>query len=217
MGYVSDTEKPFEYETVAPYLNIVKYSVASTREYETEDVQMFQKSRKAGQIARTRFWIEEALIAEAGNKPFSEITITRICEKAGVGRQTFYRHFKNKEEVIRSRMRKIFNEYMVSLQDNLIASQDLDFINLQTLQFWKRNANLFRLVNDTAVQVVVFSELDVLMERIVEANLAYHDTDPFLRTFRLWGMKGILLAWAEDGMRQSPEEINAVLRFSERS
>lgn len=48
----------------------------------------------------TKHYIVEALFRLMETKPFSEITVTELTRKAGVGRVTFYRNFKDKESVI---------------------------------------------------------------------------------------------------------------------
>ena len=48
---------------------------------------------------RTRELIFEAFITLIHDKPFDDITITDICEKAGIHRTTFYNHFENKNEL----------------------------------------------------------------------------------------------------------------------
>lgn len=173
---------------------------------------MLQSSRKAGQISRTRGRIEAALIELVQKREFTEISVTRLCQKAGVGRQTFYRHYADKEDVIRSRIKSVFKEYLIHLQNQGEKAFDVDYVNLATLRFWKSNAEIFSLVTIQPVRAIIFSELDRRMERLIEANLAHSNLDPFMQAFRFWGMKGVLLVWAENEMKQSPEEINAVLK-----
>ncbi|MEO0589810.1 MAG: TetR/AcrR family transcriptional regulator [Pseudomonadota bacterium] len=173
---------------------------------------MLQTSRKAGQISRTRQRIEAALFALLQEQDLLEISVISLCEVAGVGRQTFYRHFADKEDVIRSRMQRIFDEYLTSLQTEERASWDVEFVNLETLRVWKAHKEFFILTAKPSVQGVIFSEMDRMMDKMVSANLAHSQIDPLLRAFRHWGMKGVLLAWAQSGMRQSPEEINAILK-----
>ena len=145
-------------------------------------------------------------------RQFADISITQLCEEAGVGRQTFYRHYADKEDVIRSRIKAVFNEYLAHLKNQGEKAFDVDYVNLATLRFWKSNAEIFSLVTIQPVRAIIFSELDRRMERLIGANLAHSNLDPFMQAFRFWGMKGVLLTWAENGMEQSPEEINAVLK-----
>lgn len=48
----------------------------------------------------TRFYIVQALFKLMNDYEYEKISITDIAEKAGVGRATFYRYFKRKEDVI---------------------------------------------------------------------------------------------------------------------
>lgn len=44
--------------------------------------------------------ITEALLILMAFKPFTSITVMELTEKAGVGRVSFYRNYKSKEEVL---------------------------------------------------------------------------------------------------------------------
>lgn len=48
---------------------------------------------------RTRGELASALIALMHVKGFDEITVQNICDRAGVGRSTFYAHFQDKDEL----------------------------------------------------------------------------------------------------------------------
>lgn len=45
-------------------------------------------------------YIAESLLLLSEQKPFEEITVGEIADKAGVNRSTYYRHFEKKEDVI---------------------------------------------------------------------------------------------------------------------
>jgi AcrR family transcriptional regulator len=48
---------------------------------------------------RTRGELASALIALMHGKGFDDITVQNICERANVGRSTFYAHFQDKDEL----------------------------------------------------------------------------------------------------------------------
>ena len=52
------------------------------------------------QVQRTKGWIFEALMLLMDEKPYGKITVSDITEKAGIARQTFYRNYSGKDEVI---------------------------------------------------------------------------------------------------------------------
>ena len=41
-------------------------------------------------------------------KPASEISISELCEQAGVGRASFYRNFENREDILRNFIGQMF-------------------------------------------------------------------------------------------------------------
>lgn len=48
----------------------------------------------------TKFYIVQALFKLMKEYNYDKISVTDIVKKAGVGRATFYRYFKSKEDVI---------------------------------------------------------------------------------------------------------------------
>ena len=60
----------------------------------------------------------------------NELPLTEVCKKAGVSRMTFYRHFKNKEEVILEYFELIYDKFLKELLElesinSLILSEKL--------------------------------------------------------------------------------------------
>lgn len=50
-------------------------------------------------VARTRTLLQDALIALIPERGYATITVEDICEKANVGRSTFYTHYAGKDEL----------------------------------------------------------------------------------------------------------------------
>jgi AcrR family transcriptional regulator len=51
-------------------------------------------------VAKTRAALGEAILALAAEKPFNDITITEIAERAGVGYASFFRHYRDKDGLL---------------------------------------------------------------------------------------------------------------------
>jgi AcrR family transcriptional regulator len=62
---------------------------------------------------RTRDKLGDALIALLQEKPFDDITVQDVLDRAGVGRSTFYAHFKDKDDLLLSDAEQ-FLEWMAS-------------------------------------------------------------------------------------------------------
>ena len=61
------------------------------------------------QIQRTRSWIFEALMQLLDEKPYSKIGVSDITQKAGIARQTFYRNYRHKNDIVYEHLMKNFN------------------------------------------------------------------------------------------------------------
>ena len=51
-------------------------------------------------VAKTRAALAESVLALASEKPFAEVTITEIAERAGVGYASFFRHYRDKDALL---------------------------------------------------------------------------------------------------------------------
>ena len=52
------------------------------------------------QVQRTRMWIFEALMLLLDEKPYDKIGVSDITTRAGIARQTFYRNYNGKDDIV---------------------------------------------------------------------------------------------------------------------
>ena len=62
--------------------------------------ELTQLSRDDARVVRTRAALREALTALAGEQSFESMTVRAIAARAGVGYATFFRHYRDKEELL---------------------------------------------------------------------------------------------------------------------
>lgn len=55
--------------------------------------------------------IVSALLQLTDLKPLSSVTISELCQKAGVSRMTFYRNYASVEDIFTKRLTEIFQQY----------------------------------------------------------------------------------------------------------
>ncbi len=63
---------------------------------------MHEKRTKDRRIQKTEALLREALAALIREKPYDDIVVKEILERANVGRSTFYTHFRDKDELLLS-------------------------------------------------------------------------------------------------------------------
>lgn len=56
--------------------------------------------------------ILKALLALMEKDFYQKLTVTQICQEAGIARQTFYHHFRDKNDVLRWYLRRQFERYV---------------------------------------------------------------------------------------------------------
>jgi AcrR family transcriptional regulator len=60
-------------------------------------------------VRRTHKLLWEALMAELSQRPFEEITVKEICERAMVHRTTFYKHYEDKYALLEQGLRQMYD------------------------------------------------------------------------------------------------------------
>lgn len=77
----------------------------------TKKLENMQRRKSDPRANRTREKLGQALIDLILEKPISAITIQEVLERAGVGRSTFYVHFRDKNDLLFSQL-EMFLEFM---------------------------------------------------------------------------------------------------------
>lgn len=72
-------------------------------------------------VRRTHKLLWEALMADLSERPFEEVTVKDICERAMVHRTTFYKHYEDKYALLEQGMRMMFDA-LVAEEEHLPPS-----------------------------------------------------------------------------------------------
>lgn len=157
--------------------------------------------RRIKQIAETKSMIAEALIKLLQNDSLEDITISQITSEAQIGRNTFYNHFKKKEDILFFIINSLLNrakEYISSRQNP----------TLEEFLLWR-----FRLIRENPLLSVLNREEDIrlILKQFRDSqdnllNLGFND-DVYKKAFILGGIESITLHWVNKGMIETPEEM----------
>jgi AcrR family transcriptional regulator len=74
---------------------------------------MYAKNENA-QAIESRNRVRDALLRLMKKYPYKDITITQICQEAQIVRQTYYRNFDVKDDILEYHLDRMFQEYFVS-------------------------------------------------------------------------------------------------------
>jgi AcrR family transcriptional regulator len=74
-----------------------------------------RKRKPDRRILQTRDRLGDALIALILEKPVDQVTVQEVLERAGVGRSTFYLHFRDKDDLLVSELEQALETWSTSL------------------------------------------------------------------------------------------------------
>lgn len=165
--------------------------------------------------ARTRYtkmMIRNSFISLLEEKPFHEIKMKEVCERAGINRSTFYKYYSDifdwKEQIEKEcleRAKEIINQ---------IDTTDLRTILIHILSEIQKDIDLYRVLfskhNDLHflehfLAMSLEKTESVLKEQVLNVSDIH---GRWSSHYSGYGCMGVIQCWIGDGLRESPEEVS---------
>jgi AcrR family transcriptional regulator len=166
-------------------------------------------------VARTRRQLREALVSLVLERGWDSVSVTDVCERADIGRSTFYVHFADKEELMLSG----FQNLEAALESVRRATPGTFAFARELVVHTHENLQLFRALVATKTGRYVIAHLRGVSTRLVTAELKAlrpsSARQSHLATFIAGGLVELLVTWLEGPTRRSADEIaNAFLELT---
>ena len=148
-------------------------------------------------------------------KSFDKITIQDITDICGLNRQTFYYHFQDKYELVDW----IYYNEAISIIINDLTYENWDKKVLQMLAKMKSEDYFYKDTLKSSTEngfreylFHIASELflNIVGRLAVNENFA-EDEKRFISEFYAFGIVGVIISWAQSGMKETPEYITMQL------
>lgn len=165
------------------------------------------------QAIRSHKWITDALITLMQNNSFQELTVKEILLEADVSRQTFYRHFTSKEDVLQCYFDELCNDFFRALDS--LQVKTIHNIILIYFQYWEQHKEIAALLYTSVGQSILVAEyakaLEVSLSQI-RTMLTLEDASfTYAKDFIIGGLFSIKKHWIENGTKETPEELAALV------
>ena len=150
-------------------------------------------------------FIITAFIQLLENTDYEELSVTQIAKKAGVGRATFYRHFKNKEDILK----EYFNQQKEKfISDNIYKPRAKEDFKENCLKAFTNLKN-----HKAFMQSIIKSHLEYLYRDFVNSEFVknfeknYPKESLYAAYYAAGSFMNVSIEWVKSGCKESPEEI----------
>ena len=175
-------------------------------------------NRSESKYFNTAVKMDMALMEILKNKSFEFITVSEICEKAGVNRSTFYLHYENIGNLLDETVRYLLDEFL-SYFEVKYEKEEIVFVSekyiLPYLEYCKDNKAVFitalkngKLFGFDAINKRMF---DNVFNPILE-KFSYPESErKYIMKFYLTGITAVVNEWLLENCEKPKEEVVKII------
>ena len=169
-----------------------------------------------------------ALISLLEKKPFEYITVSEICETAGVNRSTFYLHYETIGDLLCETARHLIDEFLSYFSNDVksisfnIADCELDELNFISdkyltpyLTYIKDHKKVFGTillhVHTFRLEDVYKRMFESIFNPILDRFHYPHEDRKYVMMYYLNGINAIVLEWIKDDCAKTIEEMTQII------
>ncbi len=170
-------------------------------------------------VRRTKQLIKQSLIELMHEKPFNEIKIKDITERADLNRGTFYLHYVDIYDLLSSVENEIFEtleKLLLAYHSNTLQISCFDLLK-EVFSYIEENRDLFEALLNSQVEEAFLTKLQSLIKTLgLELmQMTYKDTSlphySYFLSFVLNGVLGVTEQWFKNGMDLSSTEMATMI------
>ena len=166
---------------------------------------------KKDQTAFYKLCMADALLKLMKTKEYDAITVAEICETAGVGRTTFYRHLDNKsgkDDLLLFKISYEWERYQERHEKEIAEDR-----NFGMSSYIYESRDLFIMLYKKGMISILMKAFELLVpgEEPVDKSLSY------LMSFFTYGYFGIIYQWIKYDFDETPEQIKNHIDMAIRS
>ncbi len=146
-------------------------------------------------------YIMDALLLLMKKRNYHDITITEICEKAGVTRMSFYRNFESKEDILR--------KWITGVTDNFLKVSGISYKNESTESYFTKLFTHLEQYKTMCTAMYRAGLIYLIKEQFDRVFIELHskEYDDYKSYFLAGGIYNVFLLWLQGGCKERPEEL----------
>ena len=173
---------------------------------------MTHKRRENPQKTISKEWIAKALFELMKEKPYKEITITEVSEKADLARRTFYRHFETLDDVLNYTMQTTFEQFAIFLSSQQQQMDVPTYVRI-FFEYWEQHKWFLQLLQkDNLLFMLLQRFMPAVRDNLHDdvTNIPNAEILEYVFYFASGGLWNLLVKWLEDGTTLSPKEMENI-------
>lgn len=165
---------------------------------------------------QTKVRLRDAMIQLLQEKAFDQISTTELVKVAKISRSGFYKHYRDKDDMIAKYQKALFNTIDYIFEKN---KGYLQKTLLETYELLDRNdiyAALFSKNGNKESQQFMQEQLKIILDRsLLSEDIRQEQqdslTDIYATTYYVNAVFGLTQTWIQRKRKESPEQIVALL------
>ena len=164
-------------------------------------------------VRRTRERLKQALTEELMSKALNEVTVMELAQTADINRGTFYLHYQDVYDLYQSMETEVIQQFHELIEQHVSGMGRMLPVITEAFNFLAENSA-------TCLAIIRTNGKDFLQRLVTECRpknakewyyfIGDDDRREYFYSFITTGCIGLMQAWLENGMRESPQEMSAM-------
>ena len=145
--------------------------------------------------------ITAALLSLLREKPLTDISVSELTARAEIGRVSFYRNYRSKEDILKEESDRLINEWGRLYESNPESAPETLFPSL--FDFYREHRDFYITLYNAGMS-------SIMMETIISTihiTPEMQNLEAYMKSFWAYGIYGWMLEWIKRGMQESGKEL----------
>ena len=158
---------------------------------------------------RSKYILLESVKELMQTIPLDKITVSQIVENCGTTRQTFYRYFKSKEDVIIFYFERLAKDFVFNQRFYPRCREDYVLLVKQIMSLFKEQKATLKLLKKAKLDSLYLNYLNKSFVAMFTRD--YQDKNPYLPYIYAGMLFNVSMKWLENDCNEDEEKLAALI------